>query len=388
MTFETVKGYSDYTGDDAKKRQRIKEIVEETFRRYNFEPAETPVIEDEKFVKGENSNDEAVSDVYKLQDKGERKLALRYEFTFQLKRLANNKKLPYKRYQIGYVFRDEPITGNRVRQITQCDIDVVGSTLKDEAEILKAFSELLEKLGIKSTIKINNRKLLNEILEELKIEEKYRPDVIREIDKLDKLSKTEVKQNLKKYNAEKALEVFEKPVKYFEKYKSYQEIKDLLTICDYYNLEPEFTPYLARGLGYYNGTIFEIKTKEIKETVCGGGSYLVNGIQSTGISVSIERLFVLAKVNIEEEKVLIISLNEDKSAIELAKKIRELNIPCSVMYNKVSKALDYANSYKIKYVLFVGEDEVKKKKFKLKDMASGKEKLISEKDFEKEIKLS
>jgi histidyl-tRNA synthetase len=141
---DVIKGFSDYTGLEALKRARIKKIVEETFETFGFLPAETPVIESEEFVIGNNQNDEAVSDRYKLEDKGKRKLALRYEFTFQLKRIANNKKLPYRRYQIGYVFRDEPTAGNRVRQITQCDIDVIGSTIKDEAEVLLTFYELLK----------------------------------------------------------------------------------------------------------------------------------------------------------------------------------------------------------------------------------------------------
>ena len=189
---EIVKGFKDT--EDASKRVAVRNIIEETFRLYNYIPIETPIIETEAFVKGNNSDDEAVSSIFKLQDRGKRKLALRYEFTFQLKRLAKNKKLPYKRYQIGEVFRDEPIGPNRWRQFTQCDVDVVGSTIKDEAEILKITSEILNKLNIDFVINFNNRKLLNEILDEFKI--KDRKEIIREIDKLDKLSESEVKKNL------------------------------------------------------------------------------------------------------------------------------------------------------------------------------------------------
>src|SRR3989344_9471296 len=134
---ETVKGFKDFTGEEASKREKIRNIIVDNFKRYGFEPAETPIVEYESFVKGNNEQDEAVSDIFKLEDKGKRKLALRYEFTFQLKRLAQNKKLPYKRYQIGEVFRDEPVKPGRLRQFTQCDVDIVGSTLKDEAEVLK-----------------------------------------------------------------------------------------------------------------------------------------------------------------------------------------------------------------------------------------------------------
>ena len=101
---QTIKGFKDFVGVEALKRKEMINIIEEQFELYGFEIAETPIIESEKFVKGENSEDEAVRDVFKLKDRGKRELALRFEFTFQLKRLAKNQKLPFKRYQIGYNF--------------------------------------------------------------------------------------------------------------------------------------------------------------------------------------------------------------------------------------------------------------------------------------------
>ncbi|MEK6885706.1 MAG: ATP phosphoribosyltransferase regulatory subunit [Nanoarchaeota archaeon] len=382
---ETVKGFGEYTGIEAAKRQRIKGILANIFKTYGFELSETPIIEFEEFVRGDNENDEAVSDVFRLEDKGKRKLALRYEFTFQLKRIASNKKLPYKRYQIGEVFRDEPTTGNRFRQFTQCDVDTVGSTIKEEAEILAIASEIMKELGIKATIYVNNRKLLNEIMDEQKIDEKIRKEVIREIDKLDKLSEKEVKDNLKKYKAEKVLEIFQKPEKYFEKYKAYAEIKELEEYCKMYSVKINFLPSLARGLSYYNGSVFEVKTTEMKETICGGGSYMVNGIQATGISFGLERLYQLAKVSIDDRKVLLISIGKDKETLKLAEEIRKEGVACAVLYGKVSKALEYANSYSIPYVIFIGDDEVKKKKFLLKNMKTGKEDLVTSEQIVKRI---
>ncbi len=386
MVIETVKGFRDFTGEEAKVREEIRKILVKNFELFGFEPAETPVIEQEEFVRGENSNDEAVSDVFRLQDKGERKLALRYELTFQLKRLMQNKKLPYKRYQIGTVFRDEPTTGNRFRQFTQCDIDIMGSGIKDEAEILAVASKILEDLGIKAIINVNSRKLMNEILESEGIKDKTKIEVIKEIDKLDKLSEKEVRDNLKKYKAEKIIEIFNKPEKYFEKYINYNEIKELKNACSAYGVKVEFLPTLARGLSYYNAGVFEIKTSEMKESICGGGSYIFNGIPSTGISFGLERLAQLTKLKNKENKTLIISLGQDKESIKLASKLRENNISCVVMYNKVSKALDFANSYSIEKVIFVGEEEVKKKKFKLKNMKTGKEEMLSEKDILEKLK--
>lgn len=370
-----VKGFRDYTGEEALKRAEIKKLLVDTFEKYCFEPAETPIIEDEKFVKGENSGDEAVSDIYKLKDKGQRKLALRYEFTFQLKRLIKNKKLPYRRYQIGEVLRDEPVSLSRFRQFVQCDVDIVGSTIKDEAEILAITKEVLNKLGISFVIYFNNRKLLNEILNENKIKQKGK--VIREIDKLDKLSEKEVSNNLKKLGASNILSIFKKPESYFKKYNSYKEIEELKKYCKFYDVQVKFQPGLARGLSYYNGTVFEIKTNRIfKESICAGGSYIVNGKQATGISFGLDRLAMLTKIKPKREKIMVLSINEDRESIIIAKRLREGGSSVVLFYGKPSKALEFANSKGIDKVIFVGKKEVTSGKFKIKDMKTGKDSLF------------
>jgi len=380
---ETVKGFKDFSGEESIKRQKIKEILIKYFSLYGFEPVETPIIEYEKFVKGDNSQDEAVSDIFKLKDRGKRNLALRYEFTFQLKRLVKNKRLPYKRFSIGNVFRDEPISSNRFRQFTQCDIDTIGSSIKDEAEILALVFNVLKELGIKAIINFNNRKLLNEILDKEGI--KNKEAVIKEIDKLDKLSKSEVKKNLEKYKAGKILNIFEKLESYFKKYKSYEEIEMLKKYCSYYGIKINFQPSLARGLSYYNGSVFEVKTEGMRETVCAGGSYLVNAIQSTGISFGLERLSKLVKINFKRKDVLIISLSDDSKVIKISEELRKKGIICSLVFGKPSKALQYANSKKIPYVLIIGKKELASKKFTLKNMETGKEKKVLLENIVKEI---
>ena len=371
---ETVKGFKDKLGQDAEKAAVIREVVRQTFEKYNFQEVETPIIEQEEFVKGENTNDETISDIFKLQDKGKRNLALRYEFTFQLKRIAKNQKLPFKRFQIGPVFRDEPVGPNRLRQLTQCDIDTIGATIKDEAEILAATKEILDSLKIPSIIYVNNRKLLNEILDEQEI--KSKKEVIKEIDKLDKLPIAEVKSNLKKLNAEKIIDIFAKPLIYFQKYKSFQEIQELIDYCKMYGFEIKFLPSLARGLSYYTGNVFEIKSN-IKETICGGGTYLIDNVQSTGISFSIERLMAVTNIKIKIDRILVVSLDQDKKAIELSKKLRKQNKNASIYFGNPSKALQYSNSYGIKNVIFVGKKEVQEKKFLIKDLKTGKSKILT-----------
>lgn len=385
---DTVKGFQDYTGEEALKREKIKEILIKNFKLFGFQPVETPVIEYEEFVKGNNQYDEAVSDIFKLRDKGQRNLALRYELTFPLKRLAKNKKLPYKVYRVGEVFRDEPTSSNRFRQITQCDADIIGSNVKDEAEILSLTSKILKELGIKAEIIVNNRKLLNSIIKSLGITNTE--FVIREIDKLDKQGEDAVKSNLAKFIEKDKiltlLKMLEKNLDFFKKLEGYKETKELVDSCKEYGLEVKFSLALARGLSYYNGSVFEIKTKEMKESICGGGSYLINGIQSTGISFGLERLSQLAKIKIQEKKVLIISIGQEDKSIKLSEKLRKNNIICNLWKDKgISKALDYANSLKFPYVIFLGEKEEKKKKIKLKDMKTGKEKMLSEKELIEEL---
>lgn len=380
---ETVKGFKDIIGEEALKREKIREIIVRAFKNYGFEPAETPVVEYEEFVRGRNISDEAVSDIFKMQDKGKRSLALRYELTFQLERIAKNKKLPYKVYQIGPVFRDEPASLNRFRQFTQCDADVVGSTIRDEAEIIALSGDILKTLGINAVISINNRKLLNEILDKEGIKKKQ--EVIREIDKLDKLTEKEVKANLKNYDADKLVALFKKTESYFTKYAAYKEVAELKKYCSYFNVKARFQPSLARGLSYYAGNVFEIKTDSMKETLIAGGTYSVNGIQSTGISIGLERVSQLARVDISEKKVLIINISKEREAVRLAEKLRKEDIATAIL-DKVTKGLEYANSYNAPYVIFIGEQETKIKKYKLRDMKTGKESLLNETELIKELK--
>ena len=371
MKTDLVKGFRDYSGAEAVKRAEIRKIIVGAFESYGFEPAETPVVEYADFVNGDNAGDEAVSDTFKLKDRGKRDLALRYEFTFQLKRLMNNKKLPYRRYQIGEVFRDEPVSERRFRQFTQCDVDVVGSTVRDEAEVLALVKEVFEELGIKIEIRVNNRKLLNEILDKLEIKKKK--EAIREFDKLDKLSERVVKENLKKYNAEKVLGILKQNPEFFKKYKSFSEIEELIDYCEFYGIKVKFFPFLARGLSYYNGTIFEIKTEGMKETVAAGGSYLFNNLQCTGVAFGLDRISPLADIDSGGVRILVASLEQDKESIALAQKLRKEGKSVSTYYGKPSKALEYADSYGFGKIVFVGEREVKAGKFKIKDMKSGKE---------------
>lgn len=381
---DTVKGFKDFIGEDAQKRAKLKRIIEEQFEKYGFEPAETPIVEFENFVTGGNSNDEAVRDVFRLKDRGERELALRYEFTFQLRRLAKGQKLPYKRYQIGYNFRDEPIKKGRLRQFIQCDCDIVGSTLKEEAELMSLIQTTFKNLEINPVIYVNNRQLVNEILVSENIEEKYREQVIREIDKLGKLKKEEIAKNLKEFGAEKILNIFDGDDESFEKYKFYDEIKKLRRYCKLFGIDIIFKPTLMRGLSYYNGTVFEVWSKDINVSIGGGGSFLVDKMQATGFAFGLEPISLISPLEGDPIQYLVLSLDQDEDSIKIATILRDKGSKVQLMMDKtVKKGLEYANSKKISNVIIIGENEVNTGKIKIKNMITGNEEEVEIKNLDK-----
>lgn len=404
MIFEpdTVKGFQDFLPPESQKRVKIKEIVEKYFRLYGFLPIETPVMEFDELMRSDTlgEEDEAISDRFRLKDKGARNLGLRYEFTFQLARIFKqnpNIKIPFRRYQIGQNFRDEPTGPGRFKEFTQCDIDIVGDSSQEaEADCIAAWSDILKELKINAEFQVNNRKLLNAILDSVKIENKE--GVMRELDKISKIGEDEVKSNLKKYaDPMQILTLFkmlEKDLGFFAEnlFEGSDEIKNLEKISKNYGIKISFNPFLMRGLSYYTGNIIEIKLESKKNSIGGGGrydkvvgKYLGKEIPAFGISCGLERLSELAKIEIDNTKTIIISLNQDKESIKLAQKLRKSDISCILFFGKPGKALDFANSYSIKSAIFIGEEEAGKGKYKLKDLDSGSESLFTEKQLIKKF---
>jgi len=400
---ERVKGFQDFLPPESLKRNAIKKVIEKYFKLYGFLPMETPTIEFEELMRSNTleKEDEAVSDRFRLQDRGGRKLGLRYELTFQLARIFKqnpNIKLPFKRYQIGSSFRDEPTTANRFREFTQCDVDVIGdSSIEADAECLALFNDILKELKVNSEIQINNKKLINAILDSVKIENPA--GAMRELDKIEKIGEDTVKANLRKYaDPNQILTLFKllaKPLDFFVKnlFDGAEEVKKLQSLGKIYGFKTKFNPFMVRGLAYYTGNIFEIKVAGKKDTIAAGGRYdntvgrfLGKKIPTVGISFGLERLTSLSEIEIEKVKTILISINQDEKTIALAKKLRKNNCSCTIMFNKITNALEYANSEQIPYVIFIGESEVSQKKFKLKDMKSGDEKLLSEKQLITKLK--
>ena len=398
MEVSKVKGFQDVLPPESLKKARVKEVIEKWFRLYGFVPWETPVVEYDELMRPDNlpseGVDEAVSDRFKLQDRGGRNLGLRYEFTFQLSRILKenpNMKMPIKRYQIGEVFRDEPISARRFRQLTQCDVDIIGdATINPDAEVLACFADILKELKVEFEIVVNNRKLLESIIDSVEIQNVK--GVMRELDKMDKTGIDEVKANLRKYAEANQiitlLRLLEKDLAFFKEngFDGVDELVELMELCKAYGVKINFNPGLIRGFGYYTGNVFEIRVKDSKDSIAGGGrydksvgKYLGREIPAVGISFGLERVTEMASVKMDGfPKVLILSIEQDLAAIKLVVKLRKEGISSGIDFRKVGKGMDYANAMKIPYVVFLGESEVGSKKYKLKNMETGKEELLSE----------
>ncbi len=333
---DTVKGFRDILPPESIKRSVTKSIIEKHFRLHGFVPIETPVIEFDEIMRSDNLNeeDEAVSDRFRLSDRAGRNLGLRYEFTFQLARLFKqnpNLKLPFRRYQIGEVFRDEPIGPGRFRQFTQCDVDIIGdSSVDSDAECIIIVKDILDDLKIKSEIQVNNRRLLKSIIESVQITDIK--NVMRELDKIDKLGTDEVKARLRKYADPNQIvtlfKLLEKELQFFieNAFDGASSLSALIEKCNDSGIkEIKFVPGLVRGLGYYTGNVFEIKVAGEKNTIAGGGrydntvgKYLSRQIPAVGISFGLDRVTSLANVKLRITKAMLISIEKDKPTMMLA----------------------------------------------------------------------
>jgi len=421
---EQAKGVKDTPPSEKIIKNEVIDKIRKIFELYGFLPLETSILERyetlaAKFAAGESSD--ALKEVFKLKDQGERDLGLRFDLTVPLARyvaINPNIKLPFKRYEVGPVFRDGPIKLGRAREFWQMDIDTVGSSsMLADAEILAMVDAVFKELEFDITIKVNNRKLLNGILEQSQIKEKE--NAIISIDKMDKIGEEGVsKELLEKGYSKKAIEkIFDliKPEINLKELKNkitdkeglegIKELEELFSNLENMGIKTaSFDVCLARGLAYYTGTVFEAFLKEgsIKSSLAGGGRYdeIIGKfigenrkIPAVGISFGLVPIIETVKERNKitkqtPSKVYVISIQTIKESLKLVQEIRNNKIPAEIDLSEksISKNLDYANTLKIPYVIFVGEDEIKKKKFKLKDMNSGKEEFLDIKEIVKKLK--
>jgi histidyl-tRNA synthetase len=410
---QRAKGTRDFNPSEKILRNKIVDILKNNFELYGFSPIETPIIERYDILSSKYAGGtEILKETFKFNDQGKRELGLRYDLTVPLCRFIGMNpeiKLPFKRYQIERVFRDGPIKLGRYREFWQCDIDIIGSNLMlAEMQLIEVANKSFSQLNLEIEIKINNRKLMNGLMNDLNINDKEK--VILIIDKLNKVGEENVKKEIlslgidenqvqELFNVFKIKDINQINVKDKEGLEGLNELKELFNYLNLLNIKTEFDITLARGLSYYTGTVFEIflKNNDIKSACAGGGRYnnmVSNFLQSkqiypaVGISFGLEVLSDALKNTINKKNVtelFIIPINTLNESIKIASELRNKGIKTDIdlMNRGISKNLQYANSLEIKYVAIIGEDELKQNKIKLKNMINGEEKLC----FIDEIKL-
>ncbi|MFH1752464.1 MAG: histidine--tRNA ligase [archaeon] len=425
MKLMLARGVKDIMPEEKILQDYLQEKIVKTFQKYGFNPLDTPTFErievlSAKFAAGTESD--AVKETFKFKDQGERELGLRYDFTVPLARFVGMNpqlKMPFKRYQIGKIYRDGPVTNSRFREFTQCDVDIVGCKgMIADAEILALTSNVFKELGLKVVIKVNNRKLLNELMNQIKLKEELNSSVLTTIDKLEKIGVKEVEKELLekglgKEQIKKLLEaikinsldcdVFKEIERIGLKGEGVTELKELNDYCKAFKLKDIVIDLsLARGLGYYTGPVFEVflENGTVKASLAGGGrfdemigSFLESKqvIPATGISFGLSVLLTLMKE--KEKKTLVdlyvISVGLKEKVLPIIQELRSkgLKVDFDLNFRGISKGLQITNSKGITFALIVGEKELSEGKLKLKDMVSGKEELLDLKEVIERISI-
>ncbi len=425
MTIQTAKGTRDFAPEKAITRQKLVNTLREVFELYGYSPIENPILQSfETLTSKYAGGEEILKEIFRLKDQRGRELALRYDLTVPMciYLAANpNIKLPFKSYRAGEVFRDGPIKSGRYRQFTQCDVDVVGvAGMEADAEILMIIQNFFRRIGLPFVIKINNRKLLEGIFNGLFPNSKDFEGFVLALDKLDKIGKEGVEKELRQkgFDNEQILQKFISLGKLelgdiqripqvfnFQNELFSQGLKEIETLAMLLDEGSEFVVSLslARGLSYYTGTVFEtfLEKSEIKSSVAAGGRYdemigkflgSKNIYPAVGVSFGVD--VILDALGQKEKSAkttataFVVPIKTFTEALKIAQKLREkgINTEIDLLGRSISKNLEYANSLNIPFVIFAGEQELKQGKVKLRDMASGNEKLLTIGQASEEIK--
>ena len=426
-------GFVDRQEKELLTRDFIISNIKEVMIKYGFQYLETPSFEYTdsigKFLPDKERPDQGV---FSFKDE-KNWLSLRYDLTAPLARyVAKNYQeipKPFKRYQLGTVWRNEKPGPGRFREFLQFDADYVGTkNLQADAELCVLISEILEKCGLTKedyTVKISSREFTKKLFSELKIQSDEQSAVtLRALDKIDRLGWEEVKKILGKGREDKSgdftkgadlseeqIKVLEKRIKEIK--PSTSDILEIMKIFEAYNFTNyEYDPSIIRGLEYYTGPIFEVNLNfEVKNSkgktiqfgsIGGGGRYdnLVSNFgnldcPATGISIGIDRLVYALmqkkEFNIKLNKPVVICVfkKEDLSAyVEILQKLRDANISSEIYPGEgnLKKQMQYANKIESPAVILFGEDEIKKGKPTVRDLKSGKESNVEIENLPNEIK--
>ena len=430
----TLAGFMELLPNEQILFNQMKEKIENTYKKFGFLPLDTPIIELAEVLLAK-AGGETEKQIYRFQ-KGDTDLALRFDLTVPLAKYVaknyGNLSFPFRRYQIGKVYRGERAQKGRYREFYQCDIDIIGDgelDLINDAEIPAIIYTIFRELGFEDfTIKINNRRILNGLFES--VEQKDNAvEILRIIDKIEKIGKEAVIEEFQKLGlqekqinniinfieiegtSDEKIEKLENLGIQNETYlKGVEELKTVIKNVRIFgvpdtNFKVDLT--IARGLDYYTGTVYETFLNDYREigSICSGGRYenlaeyyTDKSLPGVGVSIGLTRLFYkLNELNIIKADrksvadVLIIPMVENlEEPIQLATKLRSIGINTEIYLNnkKLKAKFKYADKLEIPYVIVIGEDEINAKEITLKDMKTGNEEKVAmnEKEILKMIK--
>ena len=421
MTPRPLSGFMELLPQPQQQMERMMDILRRTYSLYGFTPLDTPVIEASEVLLAKGGG-ETEKQIYRFQ-KGDADLALRFDLTVPLAKYValhyNDLSFPFRRYQIGKVYRGERAQRGRFREFYQADIDVIGDgklDITNEAEIPAIIYQTFTSLGLKRfQIRVNNRKILNGFYAMLGLTEQS-GDIMRTVDKLDKIGVEKVRTLLMDecgVDAEKADEILafiaisggnDQVLSALEGYRGRNEVFDegldqLNTVVKYLsafgvpaeNFAVDLT--IARGLDYYTGTVYETTLLDHPEigSVCSGGRYdnlaeyyTDKQLPGVGISIGLTRLFyVLGEQGMLNPQmptapadVLILPMTAELTpAIQLATRLRAAGVRTQLYteQKKFKAKMNYADKIGVPYVVFLGDDEVSAGVVACKDMVSGEQ---------------
>lgn len=412
----TLPGFMELLPKDQILFNEMKDIIRKNYEKHGFLPIDTPVIEKSEVLLAKGGGD-TEKQIYRFS-KGDTDMSLRFDLTVPLARYTvehmNDLSFPFKRYQIGKVYRGEKAQKGRFREFYQCDIDTIGMgelSLVNDAEFPVVIFHTFKDLGFTDfTIHLNNRKILKGFFASLGIEDSM--NVLRTVDKLDKIGEESVLKELGengigRNSGEKILEFIKIKGTVDEILEQLRELKiedeifqegldELTQVIAYmrdFGIEEDCFDIdlkIARGLDYYTGTVYETTLDNYPKigSVCSGGRYedlasyyTDKTLPGVGISIGLSRLFYQlneAKIISSEEKslvdLLIIPMDDYiHDGIKLLSELREKGVRVSVYteFAKLKKKFKYADQTKVDYVIVLGEEEIKTRKYSLKDMKTG-----------------
>ena len=419
MTPRTLSGFMELLPGPQQQMERMMDVLRTTYSRYGFTPLDTPVIEASEVLLAKGGG-ETEKQIYRFQ-KGDADLALRFDLTVPLAKYValhyNDLSFPFRRYQIGKVYRGERAQRGRFREFYQADIDVIGDgklDITNEAEIPAIIYQTFTSLGLERfQIRVNNRKILNGFYAMLGLTEQS-GDIMRTVDKLDKIGAEKVRTCLMEdvgLTDEQAGEILKfiaitgsngEVLAALEGYRGRSDVFDeglneLTTVVKYLaafgvpqeNFAVDLT--IARGLDYYTGTVYETTLIDHPEigSVCSGGRYdnlaeyyTEKQLPGVGISIGLTRLFYVLNEQrmLNEERVMapadvmIVPMTDDlEAAVRLATELRAQNIRVQLYaeQKKFKAKIQYADKLHIPYVVFLGEDEIAAGTVSLKDLRTG-----------------